>query len=65
MEQLEWAHPTSCLELSVPEFWPIIKASIERMILNNEDVETVLAEAAADIQSAVDALRAEDRVILE
>jgi len=65
VEQLEFAKPTSCINFNVPEYSSIILESTDRIIVANEDAATVLAEAAAQLQSAVDALRAEGKLVLD
>jgi len=52
--QLEYARPTSCLERNIPEFRVLLKEALGRILLNNEDVKTVLDELAAEVQPLVE-----------
>jgi len=54
IEQLKYAYSTSCLERNIPEFRILLRESLQRILLNNEDVKTVLDELAAELQPLVD-----------
>lgn len=63
VEQLEYARPTACVVLNVPEYHNIITEAIDRVIINGEDPAAVINGAAAELQTAIDALRAEGNLI--
>jgi|GEM_PF-340618 len=63
VKQLEFARPTACVVVNVPEYHNIITEAIARVIINGEDPEAVMNEAASELQAAIDTLRAEGKLI--
>ncbi len=63
VNQLEFARPTSCATLNTPEYNSIMSQAIERIILNNEDPQTVLDQAVAELNALVEQRRAAGELI--
>ena len=52
--QLDYARPTSCAVLNSPNWGATIEAAFERIIINQEDPQTVLDEAVEELNSGID-----------
>lgn len=63
VDQLEFARPTSCATLNTPEYNGVMVGAIERIILNNEDPQTVLDQAVAELNELVEQRRAAGELI--
>lgn len=57
VEQLQFSRPTSCATLNTPEYNSIMSTATERIILNNEDPQTVLDETVAELNALVEERR--------
>lgn len=63
VDQLEFARPTSCAVLNSPQWAAVIEASMDRILINNEDVQSVLDDAVAELNEAIADARAADTLI--
>lgn len=52
--QLEYAKPTSCAVLNSPNWGTTIEAAFERIIINEEDPQSVLDEVVIELNSSID-----------
>ncbi|HBH13798.1 MAG TPA: hypothetical protein DDX29_11925 [Clostridiales bacterium] len=62
VEQLEFVQPTACGVLNAPEWAGVIQSAMDRIILNNEDVQTVLDEAAEELNRTIDSIPTEELI---
>lgn len=62
VEQLDFVQPTACGVFNAPEWAGVIQSAMDRIILNNEDVQTVLDEAAAELNQTIDTIPAEELI---
>ena len=63
VDQLEFARPTSCAVLNSPQWASVIESSMDRILINNEDVQSVLDDAVEELNDALDGVRAEGTLI--
>ncbi len=64
VEQLDFARATSCLVVNTAAVYHnVMTEAIQRIIINDEDPEAVLNEAAADLQMEIDNRRAAGELI--
>ena len=54
VNQLQYTKSTSCAVLNSPNWGTTIEAAMERIIINQEDPQTVLDEAAAELNEGID-----------
>ena len=62
VDQLEFVKPTACGVFNAPEWASVMQAALDRIILNNEDVQTVLDDAAEQLNITIDSIP-EDELI--
>lgn len=62
--QLEYAVPTSCVGVNLPEYHNVMTEAIERIMFNRESPERALADAAAELERSVEELRRQGSLIL-
>ena len=62
VDQLEYVKPTSCGVFNAPEWASVIQAALDRILLNNEDPQTVLSEAAATLNQTIDSIPADELI---
>ena len=60
--QLDFVKPTSCGVFNAPEWASVIQAALDRILLNNEDPQTVLSEAAATLNQTIDSIPADELI---
>lgn len=63
VDQLEYARPTSCAVLNSPQWAAVIESSVERIIVNDEDIQTVLDDAVEELNAGIAAAREEGTLI--
>ncbi len=64
VEQLEFARPTSCLVVNTGGLYvEVITEAIERILINNEEPEATLAQAAEELQTEIDRRRTAGELI--
>lgn len=64
VEQLEFALPTACVVVNTSAIYhSVITEAIDRIIINNEDPETVLNQAAEELQADIDLRRDNNELI--
>jgi sn-glycerol 3-phosphate transport system substrate-binding protein len=63
VDQLDFSRPTSCAVLNSPQWAAVIESNMDRILINNEDVQTVLDEAVAELNEALEAVRADGTLI--
>ena len=62
IDQLNFVKPTARGVLNAPEWQATIQGALDRIILNNEDPQKVLDEAAAELNRTIDSIPLADRI---
>lgn len=62
VSQLDYVEPTSCGVFNAPEWASVIQAALDRIILNNEDAQVVLDDAAEQLNLTIDSIAEEDLI---
>ncbi len=57
VDQLEFAQPTACVARNVGAYHPMVSEALQRIVINNEDPQTVLDQLTADLQFEIDAAK--------
>ena len=64
VDQLEFALPTSCVVVNTSAIYhSVMTEAVERIIINNEDPQTVLDQAAGELQAEIDRRRDTNEII--
>ncbi len=63
VKQLDNAKATACGVINNPQWATTIEPAMERILLNNEDVKTVLDKAVVDLSAVIDAARKDNKLI--
>lgn len=62
VSQLDYVEPTSCGVFNAPEWASVIQAALDRIILNNEDPQEVLDDAAEQLNLTIDSIAADELI---
>ncbi len=53
VDELQYVHPTSCGVLNVPSWETTMNGAMDRILVNHEDVKTVLDETVAELNATI------------
>jgi sn-glycerol 3-phosphate transport system substrate-binding protein len=59
VSQLDYVKPTSCGVFNAPEWSSVMQSAFDRIILNNEDPQAVLDDAAEQLNMTIDSIPAD------
>ncbi len=59
VSQLDYVKPTSCGVFNAPEWASVMQAALDRIILNDEDAQSVLDDAAEQLNLTIDSIPAD------
>lgn len=62
-EALEYVHPTSCGVLNIPNWETVMNGAMDRILVNEEDAQTVLDETVAELNEVIEEARANGQLI--
>lgn len=63
MDQIENVHPTSIGVLNAPQWQSVIDSAMDRIVIENEDVKTVLDQAVGQLQPSINRARQDNTLI--